>query len=211
MTPPVSASQWLAAAKYRRTVYGLKSTSAVLDKRVEEILGKVLSFAPSSYNTQPVRITLVTGEKHKGLWDAIIKEAEPILKGVGEEVWKTMSGIFAAHKGAYGSVVFWESGNSIKEAGVKHASAAHMFPQFAEHTTGMAQILVWTALELEGLGANLQHLQAIPPVKAAIKQYLDVPNDYSLKAHLNYGDEAQPHPETVPEKLPLSETLKVVN
>jgi predicted oxidoreductase (fatty acid repression mutant protein) len=74
----------------------------------------------------------------------------------------------------------------------------------------MAQILVWTALELEGLGANLQHLQAIPPVEAEIKKFLGVPSDYSLKAHLNYGDEAQPHPE-VPEKLPLSETLKVVS
>lgn len=104
MAPPVSADQWLAAAKYRRTVYGLKSTSAVSDKRVEQILGEVLSFAPSSYNTQPVRITLVTGDKHKGLWDAIIKEAEPILKGAGEEVWKAMSGIFTAHRGAYGSV-----------------------------------------------------------------------------------------------------------
>ncbi|EHK23065.1 uncharacterized protein TRIVIDRAFT_53817 [Trichoderma virens Gv29-8] len=210
MAPTVTADQFLAAAKHRRTVYGLKSTSAVSDKRVEEIVGQVLSFAPSSYNTQPGRITLVTGEKHKGLWDAIIAAAEPILKGAGEEVWKTMSGIFQAHKGAYGSVVFWDSGDAIKEAGAKHQSAAHMFPQFADHSTGMAQILVWTALELEGLGANLQHLQAIPPVEAVIKQYLDVPADYTLKAHLNYGDLAQPHPEAVPEKLPLSQTLKVV-
>lgn len=98
----------------------------------------------------------------------------------------------------------------MKAAGEKHQSAAHMFGQFAEHTTGMAQILVWTALELEGLGANLQHLQAIPPVEAEIKKFLQVPDDYSLKAHLNYGDEAQPHPD-VPEKLPVSETLKVVS
>lgn len=104
MSPSVSADQWLTAAKHRRTVYGIKSTSAVSDKRVEEILTQVLSFAPSSYNTQPVRITLVTGEKHKQLWDAIIKVAEPILKGAGEQVWATMSGIFQAHKGAYGSV-----------------------------------------------------------------------------------------------------------
>jgi predicted oxidoreductase (fatty acid repression mutant protein) len=86
-----------------------------------------------------------------------------------------------------------------------------MFGQFAEHTTGIAQILVWTALELEGLGANLQHLQAIPPVEAEIKKFLQVPDDYSLKAHLNYGDEPGPHNTTVPEKLPLSETLKIVN
>lgn len=107
MAPTITADQFLAAAKHRRTVYGLKSTSAVSDERVKQIVGEVLSFAPSSYNTQPGRITIVTGEKHKGLWEAITKEAEPILKGAGEEVWKTMSGIFAAHKGAYGSVCFY--------------------------------------------------------------------------------------------------------
>lgn len=100
----VSADQWLTAASHRRTVYGLKSTSAVSDKGVQQILEKVLSFAPSSYNTQPVRLTLVTGEKHKQFWDIVIKESEPILKGAGEAVWNTMSGIFQAHKAAYGSV-----------------------------------------------------------------------------------------------------------
>ncbi|KAL7969011.1 Nitroreductase [Trichoderma sp. SZMC 28014] len=211
MSTTVSADQFLAAAKYRRTVYGLKGTSAVSDKRVEQIVGEVLSFSPSSYNTQPVRVTIVTGEKHKQLWDIIIKTSEPILKGAGEAVWTTMSGIFESHKASYGSVVFWESGESIKAAGEQHKSGAHMFGQFAEHTTGMAQILVWTALELEGLGANLQHMQAIPPVEAEIKKFLQVPADYSLKAHLNYGDEPGPHSTTVPEKLPLSETLKIVN
>lgn len=104
MSTTVSADQFLAAAKYRRTVYGLKGTSAVSDKRVEQIVGEVLSFSPSSYNTQPVRVTIVTGEKHKQLWDIIIKTSEPILKGAGEAVWTTMSGIFESHKASYGSV-----------------------------------------------------------------------------------------------------------
>lgn len=73
----------------------------------------------------------------------------------------------------------------------------------------MAQILVWTALELEGFGANLQHMAAIPPVEAAIKKFAGVSDDYSLKANLNFGEPAQPHPE-VPEKLPISETLTVL-
>lgn len=244
----VSTDDWLSAAKHRRTVYGLKGTSAVPDSRVENIVKEVLSFAPSSYNTQPVRITLVTGEKHKQFWDIVIAAAEPVLKGAGEQVWSTMSGIFQAHKGAYGSVcipegstalikwedrdnlcpiylsmlrehswliidlqvVFWESQNSIKQAGEAHKSAAHMFAEFGDHATGMYQILVWTALELEGLGANLQHLNAIPPVEAALKEFLGVPEDYKLKAHLNYGDEAQEHPQP-PQKLPYDETLKVVS
>ena len=226
----ISTDQWLAAAKHRRTVYGLKGTSAVPDSRVEQIIEQVLSFSPSSYNTQPVRVTLVTGDKHKQFWDTIIEIAQPILQGAGEQVWQTMKGVFESHKASYGSVriqtpahmgqdlwlmenpaqvVFWERGDSIKEAGEKHKSAAHMFAQFGEHANGMAQIFVWTALELEGLGANLQHLQAIPPVEAAIRKFCGVTEDYSLKAHINYGDEPGEHP-PVPEKLPISETLKVI-
>lgn len=43
----VTAEQWLEAAAYRRTVYGLAGTSKDSDKRVEEIVSKVLSFARS--------------------------------------------------------------------------------------------------------------------------------------------------------------------
>lgn len=88
-----------------------------------------------------------------------------------------------------------------------------MFPEWSEHASGMHQILVWTALELEGLGANLQHLNAIPPVEAVIKEFSGFEAGDSaqlkLKAHLNFGDEADTHP-TVPDKLPFDQTLKVV-
>ncbi|UPL00985.1 hypothetical protein LCI18_011919 [Fusarium solani-melongenae] len=209
MSPSITADQFLAAAKHRRTVYGLKDTSPVSDDRIEKIITEVLSFSPSSYNTQPGRITLVLGEKHKQLWDVVIEHAEPILKGAGPGVWDAMGPRFQAFKNAYGSVLFWDSGETIKSSQETHQSAAHMFPQFADHASGMAQILVWTALELEGFGANLQHMGAIPPVEAALKKFLEVPDDYSLKANLNFGELAQPHPE-VPEKLPLSKTLKII-
>lgn len=205
----ITAGQWLAAAKHRRTVYGLKGTSPVPDSRIEEIVKEVLTFSPSSYNTQPGRITLVLGEKHKQLWDIVSENAEPILKAAAPGVWEAMSPRFQAFKSAYGSVVFWDRGQSIKDAQETHRSAAHMFGQWADHASGMAQILVWTALELEGFGANLQHMGSIPPVEAALRKFLGVPDDYSLKANLNFGEEAQPHPD-VPEKLPFSETLKVL-
>lgn len=104
MSPSISADQFLAAAKHRRTVYGLKDTSPVSDDRIEKIISEVLSFSPSSYNTQPGRITLVLGEKHKQLWDVVIEHAEPILKGAGPGVWDAMGPRFQAFKNAYGSV-----------------------------------------------------------------------------------------------------------
>ncbi|RFU79756.1 nitroreductase [Trichoderma arundinaceum] len=204
----ISTDQWLAAAKYRRTVYGLKDTSHVSDARIEEIVKEVLSFTPSSNNTQPARISLVLGAKHKELWDLVIHAAGPVLKVAGPGVWESMEPRFQAFKNAYGSVVFWDRGETIKESQKAHKASAHMFEQWADHATGMAQILVWTALEIEGFGANLQHIGAIPPVEVALRKFLDVPDDYKLKANLNFGEKAQPHPE-VPAKLPIKETLTV--
>lgn len=84
-----------------------------------------------------------------------------------------------------------------------------MFGEWGEHAQGIHQILVWTALELAGVGANLQHMNAIPPLEAAIKQFAGVPAGYKLKAHLNYGDEQAAHP-AAPGKLPVEETLAVL-
>jgi uncharacterized protein len=103
---PISTDQWLEAASVRRTVYGLKDTCAISDARIEEIVQKVLSFAPSSYNTQPVRIAIVLGDKHKQMWDAIGEQVEPVYKGAGEAVWNAMGPRLQAFRGAYGSVSF---------------------------------------------------------------------------------------------------------
>ena len=81
---------------------------------------------------------------------------------------------------------------------------------YGQHSAGMAQIMVWTALELEGLGANLQHVGALPDVEDAVKKFCNVPEDYALTAHLNYGDKAQDHP-PMPEKLPFGETINVMD
>ena len=104
--PSVTADQWLEAAAYRRSVHGLAGTSKVSDKRVEEIVAKVLDFAPSSYNTQPVRISLAFREKHKELWSIILEKAEPILKGINPELWERLNPLFQSHQAAYGSVRF---------------------------------------------------------------------------------------------------------
>lgn len=102
MASNITTDQFLAAAKYRRTVYALKPSSPVSDSRIEEVLKEILSFAPSSYNTQSARFTLVLGDKHKQFWDIVSNESEEILKGAG--AWEAMSPRFQAFGNAYGSV-----------------------------------------------------------------------------------------------------------
>ncbi|TVY76330.1 putative nitroreductase HBN1 [Fusarium oxysporum f. sp. cubense] len=191
-SPTIGGDVCLNAASHRRSIYGIIANSSVSDARVQEIIRKVQSFAPSAFNSQPIRYTLVTGDKHNQMWDAIIEAAEPILKAAGERICTAMQKSLQGHHAAYGSVVFWESGEAQKGGAEKNKSAAPQFLQYGEHASGMAQLLVWTALELEGLGVNLQHMQSMAPVEAAMKKFCQVPVDYSLKTHLNYGDKEVP-------------------
>ncbi|KAI0535128.1 nitroreductase family protein [Xylaria digitata] len=211
MVSNTNASQFLKAAAYRRTCYALTKTSRVSNERIVEIVKEVLLFVPSSYNMQSARLSVVLGKKHEAMWDAIIEAAAPIFKGAN--TWDVMKPILEGSKKSSGSVLFFESETTINASKETHKSAAHMFTELSDHASGMHQILVWTALELEGLGANLQHLNAIPFVEAIIKNYSGFSPDevalFKLKAHLNFGDEVDTHP-TIPAKLPLNETFRVV-
>lgn len=86
---------------------------------------------------------------------------------------------------------------------------ADRFPTWSEHTSAMHQYALWTALEAEGFGANLQHYNPLPDQKAS--EIWNVPLEWSLKAQLVFGGEAEGAREKLPKKdqKPLSERVFV--
>ena len=54
---------------------------------------------------------------------------------------------------------FFEDSAPIKEAQEKHKDFAHLMPSWSDHSTGMAQVILWSALELEGFGVSLLHVR----------------------------------------------------
>ncbi len=52
-------------------------------------------------------------------------------------------------------------------------------------SNGMHQFAIWTALETEGLGANLQHYN--PLIDAKVATEWQVPDDWVLSAQLVFG------------------------
>ena len=62
---------------------------------------------------------------------------------------------------------------------------AAAFPGFSEHSAGMAQLAVWTALANADIGASLQHYH--PIIDAAVAKEFDVPASWSLKAQMPFG------------------------
>lgn len=72
----------------------------------------------------------------------------------------------------------------------------------------MHQITLWTALELEGLGASLQHSHLMPGVEDGIRSAFNIPPTWAVKAEIVFGGLSGEMP-TVPEKNPVSTTVKI--
>jgi predicted oxidoreductase (fatty acid repression mutant protein) len=71
----------------------------------------------------------------------------------------------------------------------------------------MHQFTVWTALEAEGLGCNLQHYNYSPEFANAVAETWHLPATWKLKSQLNFGQ-----PTGAPKErtyAPLEERVKV--
>jgi uncharacterized protein len=90
-------------------------------------------------------------------------------------------------------ILFFEDPVPVKKLQEQFAIYADKFPQWSEHTSAMHQFALWTALEAEGAGANLQHYN--PVVDAQVQEEWKVPKDWSLKAQLVFGGRAGDPPE----------------
>lgn len=69
----------------------------------------------------------------------------------------------------------------------------------------MLQLAIWTALEAEGLGANLQHYS--PLIDAKVAETWKIPPTWKLNAQLVFGGRgAEPGPK---EFKPIADIYKV--
>ncbi|KAI9040774.1 uncharacterized protein KD926_007717 [Aspergillus affinis] len=207
---PVKSSTYLEAIKHRRTVYGVTDTIAVSDDRIIDIVNEVIQTMPSSWNMQSTRILVTLGKEHKRFWDAVIAAAKPfVLENQGEEGWKRNENRFKSFRDAYGTISIFEDHTAIEKLHDRFSKfPITVFENFAEHSNAMHQITLWTALELEGLGASLQHSHFVPGVEDAIRSEFDLPSTWSVKAEIVFGGLSGERP-IAPEKEPISTTVKV--
>lgn len=176
------SSEYLAAVKARRTYYPLKKESTISDKRIEEIVGQAILHAPTSFNSQSSRAVVLLKDEHNKLWDI----AKTALKAVvPEEQYPTTEQKLNMFQGAYGTVLFFVDSAVVKGMQEKFPLYADRFPVWAIHSDGMAQHITWTALEAEGLGANLQHYN--PLIDADVQKTWNIPETWQLNAQMVFG------------------------
>ncbi|KAJ5492431.1 hypothetical protein N7453_010528 [Penicillium expansum] len=168
----------LELVKARRTFYDLKGESPVSDDVIERIVQDSVLHVPSSFNTQTSRVVLLLKEEHKkGL-----VAAGHVPKEQFETATKPKLNSFRA---AYGTVLFFVDFESLAPIKEKFAIYADKFDPFALESNAMSQYLVWTALQSEGFGANLQHYS--PLIDEQIAKTWNIPASWKLDAQLVFG------------------------
>lgn len=203
MAAKLSADSLIALIKNRRTYYPLsKDLGAVTPARIQELVKETTLHTPSSFNSQSNRLLVLFGTEHDKLWDITSETLKTI---VPEAAWKPTGDKLAMFKGAAGTILFFDDNDVVSGMQSKFAPYADKFPVWASQSNGMQQFLLWTALEAEGLGANLQHYN--PLIDQKVAEAWKVPAAWKLNAQLVFGGktgEASPK-----EFMPIEERVKV--
>lgn len=191
------------ALKNRRSYYGISKESTISDAKIQEIVEEAVKYTPTSFNSQTSRAVVLLGEQHDKLWN----HTEEILREVvgNEEAFKSTAEKMAGFRSGYGTVLFFEDNNVIAQLQQNFAAYADNFPIWANQSNGMLQLVIWTALEQEGLGASLQHYN--PLIDEKVKQEWNIPENWRLIAQMPFGKPTAAPGEK--EFQPIEERVKV--
>ncbi|MFJ8258067.1 nitroreductase family protein [Peribacillus asahii] len=189
------------ALKERRSYYGINKEVQVSDERIKEIVEFAVKYTPSAFNSQTARLVVLTGEAHEKLWDMT---TETLRKVVGEADFTATQQKMDSFKAGYGTVLFFEDEAVVKSLQEQFVTYADNFPIWSNQASGMHQLVVWTALEAEGLGASLQHYN--PLIDEEVKKEWNIPGEYKLIAQMPFGNPTSPPGEK--EFQPLEDRVK---
>lgn len=186
------ASAYLKAIAGRRSIYLLSKESTIPNSKIQEILTETIKHSPSSFNNQAQRAVLLVGAEHDKLWDL---GDETVKTKLGEQAYAGLAPKIAGYKAAYGTIMFFDDAETIKP--FKEKNPGMPFDQWNTHSQGMLQIHTWDALELEGLGANLQHYNFLPGFAQQVKETWKLPESWELHAQMVFGKPTgDPYPKT---------------
>ena len=188
--------------KMRRSRYELSNQLIISDEELEKLIGEVLLQIPSAFNMQSARVVILLGDKHHALW----KITHDALKAiVPADKFEPTAQKIKSFDAAYGTILYLEDEDAVKQMQEKFAAYANNFPTWAQQANGMLQLAVWTALAEAGVGASLQHYN--PLIDEQVKKTFNLPASWKLIAQMPFGqfvgkDGDKPY-------IPLAERLQV--
>lgn len=196
------SKDFYTAIKDRRSIYGISKEEIVAKERIQEVINHAVMHGPSPFNSQSTRVVILFGDNHEKLWDITM---EALRKLVPPERFPATEKKLNSFRAGYGTVLFLNDNRVIAGLQQRFPKFYDSFPIWAHHAMGMLQYAVWTSLELEGLGASLQHYN--PVIDEEVAKQWDLPPEWELIAQMPFGKPTAPAGEK--QFLPLEERVWV--
>lgn len=182
-----SSNSALAAFKQRRTQYVLGKNLPISQAEATSLIKEAVRQAPSSFNSQSSRAVILFGDQSVKFWE-LVKDA--LRKIVPADAFAQTERKLDSFAAGAGTVLFFEDQDVVKGLQAQFALYADNFPVWSEHSTGIAQYAVWTALASADIGASLQHYN--PVVDDAVQREWNVPASWKLRAQMPFGSHEAP-------------------
>lgn len=173
---------FLESISHRRTIYHIgKNVSASID-HITKLIEIAVENSPSAFNSQSSRAVILFGAHSDEFWEIVRESLRQIVPAAAFESTDKKISSFAA---GVGTVLFFEDQDVISNLQEQFALYADNFPVWSEHSTGIAQFSVWSALASENIGASLQHYN--PLIDDEVKAKYGVPASWKLRAQMPFG------------------------
>lgn len=173
---------FLDQIKQRRTIYAIGKNVSKEQSAIEQIIQDAVRHSPSAFNSQTSRVVTLYGASHTKFWNMV---RETLRKVVPAEAFANTDAKINSFEAGFGTALFYEDQDTVKALQEQFALYADNFPVWSEHSTGIAQFAVWTALAEQNIGASLQHYNPIIDDEAAAA--FDIPANWKLRAQLVFG------------------------
>jgi predicted oxidoreductase (fatty acid repression mutant protein) len=190
------------AVAERRTFYGISKEKVVSDERIKEVIEHAVKYTPTAFNSQSARVILLLEKQHDKLWNITM---EALRKVVPADKFKPTEDKINSFKSGYGTVLFFEDSSIIESLQQQFPLYKDNFPVWSQQGNGMHQYVIWTALQIEGFGASLQHYNEL--IENEIKKEWSVPSNWKLIGQMPFG---KPTAEPGEKQFqPLDERIKI--
>ena len=173
---------FLSLLQKRRTQYALNKELPMSIEQTEQLIKDVVRESPSAFNSQSTRVVLLLDKEHDRLWDLTM---EALRKIVPPESFEPTENKINSFKAGYGTLLYYEDMTVVEKLQEDFALYKDNFPKWARETNAMHQLVIWTALELEGLGASLQHYNEI--IEEDVKKEWNIPEKWLLIGQMPFG------------------------
>ncbi|WP_124058097.1 nitroreductase family protein [Vaginisenegalia massiliensis] len=176
-------SNYIKQLQERRSIYALGQNVSLTQNQIENLIKEAVKASPSAFNSQSSRVVILFGQAKDQFWNEITLGAlEKVTPAEAFEATKAKIASFAA---GIGTVLFFEDQDVVKGLQEQFPLYADNFPIWSEHSTGIAQHSVWTALANENIGASLQHYN--PLVDQGVAEVFNIPSSWILRAQMPFG------------------------